>query len=159
VTEKTSTSTLTLPSDREVSMTRLFDAPRELVFAAYTDPRHVPHWWGLRSSTTIVDKMDLRPGGLWRYIQRTSDGKEYGFNGEYREVVPPARLVYTFEFEGLPGHVVVDTVTFEEENGKTRVTTLSLFANVEDRDGMVSSGMEFGANESWDRLAELLATL
>jgi uncharacterized protein YndB with AHSA1/START domain len=149
-----------MPSDREVSMTRVFNAPRELVFAAYTDPRHVPNWWGLRRSTTIVDKMDVRPGGLWRYIQREPDGAEYGFNGEYREVVPPERLVYTFEFEGLPGHVVVDTVTFEEEeNGKTRVTALSLFANVEDRDGMVASGMEFGANESWDRLEELLATL
>jgi uncharacterized protein YndB with AHSA1/START domain len=159
VTEKTRSS-LTMPSDREVSMTRVFNAPRELVFAAYTDPRHVPNWWGLRRSTTIVDKMDVRPGGLWRYIQREPDGAEYGFNGEYREVVPPERLVYTFEFEGLPGHVVVDTVTFEEEeNGKTRVTALSLFANVEDRDGMVASGMEFGANESWDRLEELLATL
>jgi uncharacterized protein YndB with AHSA1/START domain len=159
VTEKTRSS-LTMPSDREVSMTRVFNAPRELVFAAYTDPRHVPNWWGLRRSTTIVDKMDVRPGGLWRYIQREPDGAEYGFNGEYREVVPPERLVYTFEFEGLPGHVVVDTVTFEEEeNGKTRVTALSLFANVEDRDGMVSSGMEFGANQSWDRLEELLATL
>lgn len=141
-------------------MTRVFNAPRDLVFAAYTDPKHVPNWWGLRRSTTIVDKMDVRPGGLWRYIQREPDGAEYGFNGEYREVVPPEKLVYTFEFEGLPGHVVVDTVTFEEEeNGKTRVTALSHFANVEDRDGMVASGMEFGANQSWDRLEELLATL
>ncbi len=150
---------LSKPSDLEIVMTRVFAAPRELVFQAYTDPKHIPHWWGLRGNTTIVDKMDVRPGGVWRYIQRAPDGTEYAFNGEFREIAPPARLVSTFEFEGMPGHVVVDTATFDEVDGKTTLTVTSLFSSVEDRDGMLDSGMEAGANESWDRLAELLARL
>jgi len=150
---------LTTPSDREITMTRVFDAPRELVFQAHIDPRHVPHWWGQRGSTTIVDTMDVRPGGAWRFVQRDADGTEYGFRGEYREVVPPERLVYTFEFEGMPGHILVETITFEELDGKTRLTTTSVFTSVEDRDGMLESGMESGAIESWDRLAELLESL
>jgi len=155
-----STSTLTMPSDREIVMSRVFDAPRELVFKAYTDPNLIPQWWGLRSSTTIVDKMDVRPGGVWRFIQRDANGNEYGFNGEYQEIVPPERLVNTFEWEGMPGHIIVDSATFEAlPDGKTRLTVTSLFASVEDRDGMLASGMEGGANETWDRLAELLAKI
>ena len=151
-------SSLTVISDLEIAMTRVFDASRELVFKAYTDPEMVAQWWGQRASTTIVDKLDLRPGGTWRFIQREEGGIEYAFNGEYREVSPPERLVSTFEFEMMPGHVIVDTATFEELDGRTKVTVTSLFANIEDRDGMLSSGMEGGANESWDQLAELLAT-
>ena len=153
------TTTFTTPSDREIKMTRVFDAPRELVFQAHTDPQHVPHWWGQRHSTTIVDVMDVRPGGAWRFVQRDPEGKEYGFRGEYREVVPPERLVYTFEFEGMPGHILVETVTFEEHDGKTMVSSTALFTSVEDRDGMLESGMESGAVESWDRLEELLGRL
>ena len=160
MTEKTSgATTFTTPSDREIRMTRVFDAPRELVFQAHTDPQHVPHWWGQRHSTTIVDVMDVRPGGAWRFVQRDPEGNEYGFRGEYREVVPPERLVYTFEFEGMPGHILVETMTFEEHDGKTTVSSTSLFDSVEDRDGMLESGMESGAIESWDRLAELLERL
>jgi uncharacterized protein YndB with AHSA1/START domain len=159
VSETTKSTTYTMPSDLEIAMTRIFDAPRELVFAAYTDPKHVPNWWGLRSTTTIVDKMDVRPGGGWRYIQREPDGTEYAFRGEYREIAPPDRLVYTFEFEGMPGQVVVDSLVFEDLGGKTKLTATSLFASKEARDGMMESGMEEGATESWDRLAELLATL
>lgn len=157
--EKQTGTTFTTSSDREIGMRRVFNAPRELVWAAYTEPKHVANWWGLRGATTIVDKLDVRPGGEWRYIQRGPDGTEYAFHGEYKEVVPPSKLVSTFEFEGMPGHVVTDSTTFEEEDGKTTVTVLSLFATVEDRDGMIASGMEVGANESWDRLEELLATL
>jgi uncharacterized protein YndB with AHSA1/START domain len=148
--------TLTLPSDREIVMTRVFDAPRELVFKAYTDPNIIPQWWGLRGSTTIVDKLDLRSDGVWRFIQREQDGSEYAFNGVYREIVPPERLVYTFEFEPMPGHVLLETITFEEHDGKTTLTDHALFDNVEDRDGMLASGMEAGAAETMDRLAELL---
>ena len=103
--------------------------------------------------------MDVRPGGVWRFIQRDANGNEYAFNGEYREIVPPERLVNTFEFEGVPGHIIVDTATFEEQpDGKTKLTVTSLFDTVEDRDGMLKSGMEDGAIETWDRLAELLAS-
>ncbi|MCC2627705.1 MAG: activator of ATPase 1 family protein [Thermomicrobiales bacterium] len=153
--EKTSgATTFTTPSDREIRMTRVFNAPRELVFQAHIDPQHVPHWWGQRRSTTIVDVMDVRPGGAWRFVQRDPEGNEYGFRGEYREVVPPERLVYTFEYEGMPGHILVETVTFEEHDGKTMVSSTALFDSVEDRDGMLESGMESGAIESWDRLEE-----
>ena len=151
--------TLTLPSDREIVMTRVFDAPRELVFQAFTDPDLIPRWWGWRDATTIVDKMDVRPGGLWRFVSRGPDGVEFAFNGEYREVVSPERLVYTFEFEGMPGHVLVETLTFEERDGKTTLTNHSIFDSKEDRDGMLETGMESGAAESRDRLEELLKTM
>ncbi len=160
MTAKSSTvSTLTLPSEREIVMERVFDAPRELVFKAYTDPDLIPKWWGPSRYTTTVDKLDVRVGGAWRFVQRDADGNEYAFNGEYREIAPPGRLSYTFEFEGMPGHVLLETVTFEEQGGQTKVTVTSLFASAEDRDGMLQSGMEQGARESQDRLAELLEAL
>ncbi len=152
-------STLTMPSDREIVMERVFNAPRELVFKAYTDPDLIPKWWGPRYLTTTVDKMDVRVGGVWRFVQRDAQGQESAFNGVYREIVPPERLSYTFEFEGMPGHVVIETVTFEEHAGKTRTTVTSLFQSKEDRDGMIQSGMEEGANDSQERLAELLETM
>ena len=151
-------TTLTTPSDTEIVMSRMFDAPRELVFKAHTDPAAVAKWWGLRTATTRVEEMDVRPGGKWRYVQSDGQGNEYAFFGEYREVVPPERLVMTFEFEGFPGKVTVDASTFEERDGKTLLTTHSTFASREDRDGMLASGMESGAVETWERLAEYLAT-
>ncbi|HEV8339685.1 MAG TPA: SRPBCC family protein [bacterium] len=157
MTDTKRTISVTLPSDREVVITRVFDAPRELVFKAFTDPKLIPHWWGPRKYKTTVDKMDVRPGGVWRFVHRGQDGNESAFNGVYREIVPPERLVYTFEWEGLPGHILVETVTLEERDGKTTVTDRAFFETVEDRDGMLKSGMEAGAAESMDRLEELLA--
>jgi uncharacterized protein YndB with AHSA1/START domain len=156
MTASVNAAKFTMPTDREVVMTRVFDAPRELVWMAYTDPKLIPRWWGPRYLTTTVDKMDLKPGGVWRYVSRAPDGKEFGFHGVFREIVPPARLAWTFEFEGMPGHVSVDTVEFEDYEGKTKVTVTSLFETKADRDGMVASGMESGQTESTERLAELL---
>ena len=154
------TSKLSLPSDREIVGSRIMDAPPELVFKAYTDPELIPRWWGPRRYATTVDKMDVRPGGVWRFVHRAADGGEYAFNGVYREIVPPKRLVYTFNYEGAPGHEAVETVTFEEaEGGKTRMTDHLLFGTREERDGMLNSGMEEGAAETIDRLAELLREL
>jgi len=154
------TSKLSLPSDREIVGSRIMDAPPELVFKAYTDPDLIPRWWGPRRYATTVDKMDVRPGGVWRFVHRAADGGEYAFNGVYREIVPPKRLVYTFNYEGAPGHEAVETVTFEEaEGGKTRMTDHLLFETREERDGMLNSGMEEGAAETIDRLAELLREL
>lgn len=150
------TSLIAEQGNQEIVMTRIFDAPRELVFRAYTDPNLIPHWWGPRSHTTTVDAMDVRPGGMWRYIEHDAAGNEYAFHGVYHSSASPERLVYTFEFEGMPGHVLLATVTFEEHDGKTKLTDRSVFQTVEDRDGMLSSGMEQGANESMDRLAEVL---
>src|SRR5439155_19916464 len=141
----------------EIRAERVFDAPRDRVFAAFTDPKLVPEWWGLRETTTVVDQMDVRPGGSWRFVIRNSDGSETAFRGTYREVTPPERIVQTFEWEGLPGHVSVETATFEELGDRTKVTTTSLFHTNEERDGMLGSGMEQGMNEAYARLGELLA--
>ena len=158
--KNSSAATLTILSDREVVMTRIFDAPCELVYKAHTDPELIPQWWGLRNNATIVQKLDVRPGGTWRFIQRDAQGNEFAFNGVYREVVLLERLVNTFEFEAMPGHIILDTSVFEElPDGGTKLTATSLFETVEDRDGMIDSGMEGGSNESWDRLAELLTVL
>ncbi len=151
-------TTVTTPTDREIVSERVFDAPRERVFAAYTDPELIPRWWGPRRMTTTVDRMDVRPGGAWRFVMREPDGSEQGFRGVYREVAQPERIVQTFEWEGLPGHVIVETATFEDlGGGRTKLTTTSLFHTTEERDGMLSSGMERGMTESHERLAELLA--
>jgi uncharacterized protein YndB with AHSA1/START domain len=149
----------TTPSDREIVMTRVFDAPRELVFEAHSSCEHMERWWGPRKYTVVDCKMDFRPGGEWRIVHRGPDGEEYGFRGEFREIVPPEKIVWTFEFEGMPGHVSVETLTLDEQDGKTKLTATSVFDSVEDRDGMLESGMEEGAVETWDRLAELLEDL
>lgn len=145
-------------SDREIEITRVFDAPRKLVFETMLDPELIPRWWGPRRYTTAVDKMDVRVGGKWRFVNRAADGGEHWFNGEYREIVAPERVVQTFEYEPFAGHVSVDTMTLEElGDGRTRMRVRSLFASKEDLDGMLGSGMEEGAAETYDRLAEILA--
>jgi len=160
-TDKSTTLAKNVPkfeflSDREIVITRIFDAPREQVFKASTNPDLIPQWWGPKRFTTTVERMDVLPGGVWRFIQRDQDGNLYAFHGVYREVVPPLREVHTFEFEGMPGHVILETSTFEEFEGKTRLTVTDLFQTVEDRDKMFNSGMKEGATESMDRLEELL---
>jgi uncharacterized protein YndB with AHSA1/START domain len=151
------TTTVTTPADREIVSERVFDAPRERVFAAYTDPQLIPRWWGPRRMTTVVDVMEVKPGGAWRFVC-TADGEpEQGFRGTFREVTPPERIVQTFEWEGMPGHVIVETAEFEELGDRTKVTATSLFHTTEERDGMLQSGMESGLTESHDRLEELLA--
>lgn len=147
------------PGKQDIVMTRLFDAPRELVFKACTDPNLVPKWWGPRDLSTTIDQMDVRRGGVWRFVQRDNAGNVFAFHGVYHDVNAPERTVQTFEFEGVPGHVALETATFEEFEGKTKLTQQSLFQSVEDRDGMVQSGMEKGSSESMDRLVELLAEL
>ena len=143
-------------SDLEVKLTRMFEAPRELVFEAFTTPKHIERWWGLRRTKTRVDVLDLRVGCRWRFVEIADDGEEYAFRGEFREIVPPEKLVYTFEYEGEPGQIVVDTLMFEDLGGRTKMTAIALFQSVEDRDGMIDAGMEFGAGESYDQLDELL---
>ena len=150
-------ATVTTPTDREIHVVRVFDAPRDRVFAAYTDPKLIPEWWGPHGTTTAVDEMDATTGGAWRFVIRNSDGSETGFRGVYREVVRPERIVQTFEWEGMPGHVSVDTATFEDLGDRTKVVSTSIFHTPEERDGMLESGMEGGMNETFARLDELLA--
>jgi uncharacterized protein YndB with AHSA1/START domain len=140
----------------EIVITHMFDAPRDEVFSLYINPEMIPQWWGPRRLTTKVDRMETRPGGLWRFVQHDADGKEYAFHGVYHEIIKPERVVSTFEWEGMPGHVLMETVVFEDVNGKTRVTDSSVFQSVEDRDGMIKTGMEEGSYESGERFAEVL---
>jgi uncharacterized protein YndB with AHSA1/START domain len=136
----------------------LASAPaRALVFEAWTTPSHVRRWYG----TLAVCEIDLRPGGAWHYVLRGPDGKEHGFRGEYREVVPPERLVDTeaYDVEGLRDHPSLVTITFAEHDGTTTMTSVSLYESPEYRDGQLNSGMETGMVAALDRLAELLATL
>lgn len=146
-------------SDTELTMHRTFNAPRELVFRAFSEPELVAKWWGQRSSETIVETYDFRPGGAWRMIQRSPDGQEYAFRGSFLEIERPSRIVQTFEFEPMPGHISTDALTLTEVEGGTKLTIDSTFQSKEDLEGMLQSGMEAGANESYDQLAELLATL
>lgn len=148
------------PGKQEICSTRVYDAPLELVFKVYTDPKHIPNWWGPRRLTTVVETMDVKAGGSWRFIQRDQDGNEFAFRGVYHSVTPLEQVVGTFEFEGTPGHVLLETARFEAlPDGKTKMTAVSVFQSVEDRDGMVSAGMESGARESDERFEELLAAL
>ena len=157
--QQATTTVITTPTEREIRIERVFDAPRERVFAIYTDPELIPAWWGPRGTTTIVDEMDVRTGGRWRFVMRNSDGSESGFRGGYREVTPPERIVQTFEWEPMAGHVSVETATFEAFGDRTKVVTSSIFHTTEERDGMLQSGMEGGLNETYARLDELLARL
>jgi uncharacterized protein YndB with AHSA1/START domain len=117
------------------------------------------NWWGPRKYEFASCEFNFQPGGKWRVVHRGPDGEEYGFRGEFREIVPPERIVWTFEFEGMPGHVSVETLTLEENDGKTTLTATSVYDTVEDRNGMLESGMESGAAESMDRLDEYLEVL
>jgi uncharacterized protein YndB with AHSA1/START domain len=123
------------------------------------NPALVSQWWGPRYLTTEVDKMDVRPGGQWRFINRDTQGNTYAFHGVYHEVLAPERVIDTFEFEGLPetGHVTLETMKLEElPGGRTRMITQSVFQSVADRDAALQSGMESGINDTYDRLSELL---
>ncbi|GAB4511794.1 MAG: hypothetical protein OHK0046_10380 [Anaerolineae bacterium] len=142
------------PGTLSIEISRMFDAPRDLIFKAMTDPNLIPQWWGPYSVTTVVDKLELRRGGIWRFLQSDENG-EYAFSGVFH-TISPERMVFTFEFETMPEHVLLDTIILEEVDGKTRVTDLSVFQTVAARDGMLNSGMEQGSAEGWDRLDALL---
>jgi uncharacterized protein YndB with AHSA1/START domain len=156
-TEQRETS-VTTPGEREIRIERVFDAPRARLFEVMTDPKRIPEWWGPRGTTTVVEEMDPVAGGSWRFSSEDCDGNKTGFRGRYREVTPPERLVQTFEWDGMPGHVSVETATFEDLGEQTRVVSVSLFHLPEERDGMIASGMEKGLNETYERLDEVLAS-
>jgi uncharacterized protein YndB with AHSA1/START domain len=150
------------PGKQEIFVTREFDAPRELVFKAYTDPKLYVQWLGPRGFSMKLETFEPTSGGSWRYIHIDEKGNEFCFHGVNHEVLAPERIIGTFEFEGLPeaGHVVLETAKFETlPGGRTRVTTQSVFQSVADRDGMVQSGMERGVVDSHERLDEVLEKL
>ena len=146
------------PSDREIRIERIFNAPRERVWRAITDPALVAPWWG-RGNTLVIERMEVERGGHWRFVEHSHHGV-HGFEGRYREVTPPERVVQTFEWDGMPGHVAVETTTLEDlGDGRTRLVTTSLFHTTQERDGMLHSGMEGGVNQSYAALDAVLATL
>jgi len=147
------------PGKQEIMSATVFDAPRELVFKAYTDPKLFEQWWGPRQYKVEIEKFDSRPGGEWKVTQVAADGGRHGFRGVNHDVVAPERICSTFEYLGVPGHVVLQTATFEALGNKTRLVSHQVFQSVMDRDGMVAAGMQSGADESMQRLAELLENL
>lgn len=151
---------VTTPSDNEIRMTRLFDAPRELVFEAMSKPEHVKRWWGCLGDgySVPICEIDLRPGGKWRFVNRHPKG-EAAFHGEYREIDPPGRIVFTEIFEDFPDTVSVVTAELKGENGKTRLTVTVRYPSLQVRDMVMASGMAHGAGISYDRLEDLVAVL
>lgn len=154
--ESTPTAIISTPGDREIRIERVFAASRERVWRAFTDRESIPRWWG-RGNRLVVERMEVERGGHWRFVEHAEEGV-HGFSGRYREVTPPERLVQTFEWDGMPGHVTVETLTFEDlGDGRTRLVTTVLFHTTEERDGMLSSPMEEGVNLSYAALDRLLA--
>jgi uncharacterized protein YndB with AHSA1/START domain len=145
------------PGTQEVVVTRIINAPREVVFRTVTDPMLIPKFWGPRRLFTKVLKMVVISGGDWRFLQRENDGKEYGFHGVYHQVLKPELLIYTSEYEGMPSHITLITDKFTERDGKTIMTSTTVFQSIEDRDQMLRWGMEEGTTEMTTRLNELLA--
>ncbi|HEY4324296.1 MAG TPA: SRPBCC family protein [Mucilaginibacter sp.] len=144
---------------QELFIIREFNAPRELVFKAFTDPDLLLQWLGPCDMTMEIDYLDNRTGGSYRFIHRSANGQAFGFNGAIHEINEPERMIRTFEFEGLPerGHVVLETATFDAlPDNRTKLTIQSVFRSIADRDGMVASGMEYGVNDSHNKLDELL---
>lgn len=147
------------PGVPQIRMSRAFDAPRDVVYRAFTEPDLLVQWLGPRRLTMEVDRFDLRDGGTWRYLHKEEDGTAYGFHGVFHGTPSVDGIVQTFEFEGYPGHVQMDTATFEDRDGGTVVHVNSVFQSVEDRDGMLQSGMKEGVSEGFDQLDDLLAKL
>ena len=159
VTKTKYETTLSLPSDREILMTRKFDAPREIVWDIITDPKLIPQWYGFARDETEVKKMDVRPGGKWQYITHTQGGEVVDFHGTYREVVAPEKLVYSFLFGDMPEGDGFVEITLVEKDGVTELRDRGVFNSKEERDAIIATGMESGARETYERLSELVASI
>ena len=160
--KKNKTILIAEPGKQEIFVMREFDAPRKLVFKAFTDPEIYVQWLGPRGYTMQLETFEPRSGGRWRFIHTDPHGNRFGFHGVNHEVLPPERIIDTFEFEGKPeiGHVMLETVRFEElPGGRTKVMTQSVFQSIADRDAMVQDGMEHGVVDSHERLDEVLEKL
>jgi uncharacterized protein YndB with AHSA1/START domain len=156
------TATVTLPSDEQILITREFDAPRHLVFEAWTTPELVKRWWHANRGEATIAEIDLRVGGKWRYVMVTPDGFEVGFHGEYREIVPNERIVSTEAYEGAPdpdGNATLNTATFTEVDGRTTLTILVEAPSKEVRDAIIESGMEDGLQDALTLLEQVAISL
>jgi uncharacterized protein YndB with AHSA1/START domain len=155
----TGTATVTLPTDEQILITRAFEAPKHLVYKAWTTPELVNRWWSGRQGRVTSAEIDLRVGGLWRFVMVASGGYEVAFHGVYHEIVPEERIVSTEVFEGMPDAEALDTVTFTEVDGRTTLTLLVQHASKEHRDAHIDSGMETGMQESFDLLEQVAVSL
>ncbi len=156
------TATVTLPTDEQILITREFDAPRHLVYKAWTTPELVKRWWNANRGEVTIAEIDLRVGGTWRYVIVTPDGQEVGFHGEYREIVPNERIVSTEAYEGVPdadANATLNTLTLTEEDGRTTLTVLVQAPSKEIRDAIVDSGMEAGMQDAMDLLEQVAISL
>jgi uncharacterized protein YndB with AHSA1/START domain len=152
-------ATVTLPADDQILITREFDAPRHLVYQAWTTPELVKRWWTAKRGEATIAEIDLRVGGTWRYVMVTDDGLEVAFHGEFREIVPNERIVSTEIFEGMADAEAVNTMTLTEEDGRTILTILVQHASKEHRDAHIESGMEDGLQDAMDLLEEVAVSL
>jgi uncharacterized protein YndB with AHSA1/START domain len=150
---------VTTPSDREVRIERIFHAPRERVWRAMTEPTLVAQWWG-RGNELDIERFEVKRGGHWRFVEHAPNSGKQGFEGRFREVKAPERIVRTFEWDGMPGHVAVETLTLEDlGDGRTKLVTTSIFHTTEERNAMLKSGMEGGVNQSYAALDRVLAKI
>jgi uncharacterized protein YndB with AHSA1/START domain len=153
------TAKVTLPADEQILITREFDAPKHLVYKAWTTPELVRRWWNAKRGEVTTCEIDLRVGGTWRYVMVTPEGMEVGFHGEYREIVPNERIVSTEVFEGMPDAAALNTLTLAEDDGRTTLTILVEHSSKEHRDGHINSGMEAGMQDAMDLLEEVAVSL
>jgi uncharacterized protein YndB with AHSA1/START domain len=153
------TAKVTLPTDEQILITREFDAPKHLVYEAWTTPELVRRWWSGKRGEVTIAEIDLRVGGVWRYVMVTSGGFEVAFHGEYREIVPNERIVSTEVYEAMPDGEALNTITFSETDGRTTLTILMQLASKEDRDAVIDSGMEVGMQGAMDRLEQVAVSL
>ena len=158
-TANSGTASLTLPADEQILITREFDAPKELVYKAWTTPELVRRWWNAKRGEVTVAEIDLRVGGTWRYVMIADGGFEVAFHGEYREIVPNERLVSTEVYEGMPDAEALDTLTLSESEGRTTMTILVQHASKEHRDAHIESGMEDGMQDALDLLEQVAVSL
>ncbi len=151
----TTPTRITTPTDREIHIERIVHAPRDRVWRAYADPTQVAQWWG-RGNQLVIERMEFHRGGHWRYVEHTSRGV-FGFEGRYREVTPPERFVRSFEWDGMPAHVAIETVTLEDlGDGRTRIVIIMQMHTPEERDGFLQSGMQAGMDAAFAALDALL---
>jgi uncharacterized protein YndB with AHSA1/START domain len=153
------TATVTLPTDEQILITREFDAPKHLVYEAWTTPEHVKRWWHAKRGEVTIAEIDLRVGGKWRYAMVTEDGFEVAFHGEFREIVPNERIVSTEVYEGMPDAEAVNTLTLAEVDGRTTLTILVQHTSKEHRDAHIESGMEAGMQDALDLLEQVAVSL
>ena len=153
------TATVTLPTDEQILITREFDAPKHLVYKAWTTPELVKRWWSGGHGEVTIAEIDLRVGGMWRYVMIANEGFEVGFHGEYREIVPDERIVSTEVYEGMPEGEALNTLTLTESDGRTTMTILVQHSCKEHRDAHINSGMEAGMQKSMDLLEQVAVSL